>query len=205
MRKDVRIWVGGSNQDLFDGASIVFSEGQTHYLSRVMRIKEGMEIKVFDGFSGEWWCRILDVQRNSVSGEILECRRGMKPEPDVWLLFSPVKGDATETIVQKATELGASKIVPLSTQRTVVKAIKTERLRNIMVEAAEQCERLTCPVLEEEEAKVVDIVGKWPEDRMLILCDETAVSSTRETVLNNMYTQSAADKKAGILIGPEVC
>mmetsp|Transcript_40897 Transcript_40897/g.63844 ORF Transcript_40897/g.63844 Transcript_40897/m.63844 type:complete len:179 (-) Transcript_40897:19-555(-) len=127
----------------------------------------------------------------------------MKPEPDVWLLFSPVKGDATETIVQKATELGASKIVPLSTQRTVVKAIKTERLRNIMVEAAEQCERLTCPVLEEEEAKVVDIVGKWPEDRMLILCDETAVSSTRETVLNNMYTQSAADKKAGILIGPE--
>ncbi len=120
-RRDVRIFL---SQPLVaaEGAVVDFSPEQGHYLHKVMRVAEGSEIKVFDGVSGEWWCRLDAVAKASVHGVLTEQRRAMAPEPDLWLVFAPVKGDGTESIVQKSTELGASRILPIMTQRTVVKA-----------------------------------------------------------------------------------
>ena len=128
-----------------EGATVDFSAEQGHYLQKVMRVAEGSEIKVFDGASGEWWCRLDVVAKKSVRGVLTEQRRAMAPEPDLWLVFAPVKGDGTEIIVQKSTELGASRILPVMTHRTVVKAVRYDRLCSIAIEASEQSERLSAP------------------------------------------------------------
>lgn len=136
-------------QALDDGARVDLDPGQANYLGNVMRLGQGAELLVFDGQSGEWLARIAEAgkKRMTISVE----RRTREPEaiPDVWLGFAPVKRAQTDWLVEKATELGVAKLMPVMTQRTIAERVRLERLESIAIEAAEQCGRTRLPTIEE--------------------------------------------------------
>ena len=123
--------------------------GQANYLGNVMRLGEGAELLVFDGESGEWLARIAEAGRKRMALTVE--RRTRQPEsiPDVWLAFAPVKRSHTDWLVEKATELGVARLIPVITRRTIAERVKLERLEAIAIEAAEQCGRTRLPVIEE--------------------------------------------------------
>lgn len=136
----IRLYV---DSKLEESAFIDLSKEQSHYLCNVMRQKESDEILVFNGENGEWLCSINSISKKNCSVQAIKQSRSQKDEPDIWLCFAPVKNAPINNLVQKATELGVSKLVPVYTQRTVVSRVNTDRLRSIAIEAAEQSRRLT--------------------------------------------------------------
>ena len=130
---------------LAEGARVDLDSGQANYLGNVLRLGEGAELLLFDGSSGEWLARIAEAGRKRMALRVE--RRTREPEaiPDVWLAFAPVKRAQTDWLVEKATELGVARLMPVMTQRTVVERVKLERLEAIAIEAAEQCGRTRLP------------------------------------------------------------
>jgi 16S rRNA (uracil1498-N3)-methyltransferase len=116
-----------------------------HYLANVLRLKVDAELLLFDGISGEWLAKIVMARKGRL---VLQARsKTREPEaiPDVWLAFAPVKRAQTDWLVEKATELGAARLIPVMTQRTITERVKLERLQAISIEAAEQCGRTVLP------------------------------------------------------------
>src|SRR5438309_4334250 len=136
-------------QPLSEDAPVELDAGQANYLGNVLRMGTGTELLVFDGSSGEWLARIADAGKKRMT--LIVERKTREPEtmPDVWLALAPVKRAQTDWLVEKATELGAARLMPVITQRTVVERVKLERLESIAIEAAEQCGRTRLPELAE--------------------------------------------------------
>jgi len=136
-------------QPLADGAQVELESGAAHYLGKVMRLGEGDGVLLFDGQSGEWLARIGKAGRKRMTLAVE--RRTREPEaiPDVWLAFAPVKRAQTDWLVEKATELGAARLIPVMTRRTVAERVKLDRLEAIAIEAAEQCGRTLLPEIAE--------------------------------------------------------
>src|SRR5436190_6779563 len=134
---------------LADATSVELEADQANYLGNVMRLGPGSELLVFDDASGEWLARIAGASKKRMTLDIL--RRTREPErmPDVWLAFAPVKRAQTDWLIEKATELGAMRLIPVMTQRTVADRVKLERLESIAIEAAEQCGRTRLPEIAE--------------------------------------------------------
>jgi len=134
---------------LGEGVRVDLDAGQANYLGNVMRLGEGAELLVFDGSSGEWLARISEAGKKRMALTVE--RRTREPEaiPDVWLAFAPVKRAQTDWLVEKATELGVAKLIPVITQRTIAERVKLERLGSIAIEAAEQCGRTRLPTIDE--------------------------------------------------------
>jgi 16S rRNA (uracil1498-N3)-methyltransferase len=134
---------------LAENAAVDLDAGQANYLGNVMRLGVGAELLVFDGQSGEWLARITEAAKKRMTLSVT--RRTREPEaiPDVWLAFAPVKRTQTDWLVEKATELGVSRLLPVMTQRTVAERVKLERLQAIAIEAAEQCGRTLLPEIGE--------------------------------------------------------
>jgi 16S rRNA (uracil1498-N3)-methyltransferase len=128
-------------EPLGEGARIDLDTAQANYLGNVLRLREDAELLVFDGISGEWLARIASADRKRMALAVE--RRTREPEtiPDIWLAFAPVKRAQTDWLVEKATELGVARLVPIVTRRTIVERVKLERLEAISIEAAEQCGR----------------------------------------------------------------
>src|SRR5205807_5460997 len=126
-------------QPLSEGAAVALEAGQANYLGNAMRMGAGAELLVFDGSSGEWLARIAEAGKKRMTLAVE--RRTREPEtiPDVWLAFAPVKRAQTDWLVEKATELGAARLLPVITQRTIAERVRLDRLRAIAIEAAEQC------------------------------------------------------------------
>ena len=126
---------------LAEGARIDLDAGQANYLGNVMRLGEGAELLAFDGSSGEWIARIAEAGKKRMA--LAVGRRTREPETisDVWLAFAPVKRNQTDWLVEKATELGVARLIPVMTRRTIAERVKLERLEAIAIEAAEQCGR----------------------------------------------------------------
>ena len=114
-----------------------------------MRLGTGAELLVFDGSSGEWLARIAEAGRKRMTLAIERHTRDPEDIPDVWLAFAPVKRAQTDWLVEKATELGAAKLIPVMTHRTIAERVKLERLDAIAIEAAEQCGRTRLPEIVE--------------------------------------------------------
>ena len=133
---------------LGEGVRVDLDGGQANYLGNVMRLGEGAELLVFDGSSGEWLARISEAGKKRMALTVE--RRTREPEaiPDVWLAFAPVKRTQTDWLVEKATELGVAKLIPVITQRTIAERVKLERLGSIAIEAAEQCGRTRLPTID---------------------------------------------------------
>jgi 16S rRNA (uracil1498-N3)-methyltransferase len=136
-------------QPLSDAARLELDAAQANYLGNVMRLGAGGELLVFDGQSGEWLAHIAEAGKKRMILAVE--RRTREPEviPDVWLAFAPVKRAQTDWLVEKATELGAARLLPVITQRTIAERVKLERLEAISIEAAEQCGRTRLPEIAE--------------------------------------------------------
>jgi 16S rRNA (uracil1498-N3)-methyltransferase len=136
-------------QPLAEDARVELDSAQANYLGNVIRMGEGAELLVFDGSSGEWLARIAEAGRKRMTLSVERRTREAESVPDVWLAFAPVKRTQTDWLVEKATELGAARLIPVITQRTIVERVKLERLEAIAIEAAEQCGRTILPEITE--------------------------------------------------------
>jgi 16S rRNA (uracil1498-N3)-methyltransferase len=178
---------------LFAGAEITASSAQAHYLGSVMRRAVGGSVLIFNGEHGEWRATITALKRDRLVLHLAEQTRPQAPEADIWLLFAPLKRDATDLVVEKATELGVSALLPVLTERTNTARINPERLEAIAAEAAEQCERLTVPRIAAPR-KLWDVLGDWPSDRHLIAAIE------RDGAARHAAPQPGP---SALLVGPE--
>jgi 16S rRNA (uracil1498-N3)-methyltransferase len=129
--------------------SVDLDGAQANYLGNVLRLGEGAQLLLFDGQSGEWLARISQASKKRMALIVERQTRGAEAVPDVWLAFAPVKRTQTDWLVEKATELGAARLVPVITRRTIVERVKLERLEAIAIEAAEQCGRTRLPTIVE--------------------------------------------------------
>lgn len=155
---------------LAEGAQVELDAGQANYLGNVLRLKEGGELLVFDGAAGEWLARIAEAGKKRMILIVERQTREAEAIPDVWLAFAPVKRTQTDWLVEKATELGAARLLPVITQRTVVERVKLERLEAIAIEAAEQCGRTVLPEIAEPQALAAFLKSN---SRRLYFADES--------------------------------
>ena len=158
-------------QSLSEGVRVELDGGQATYLGNVLRLKEGAELLLFDGQSGEWRARIAEAGKKRMSLAIEKRTRAPEIVPDVWLAFAPVKRTQTDWLVEKATELGAARLIPVMTQRTVAERVKLGRLQSIAIEAAEQCGRTVLPDIVEP-SPLARLLVERDEDRRLYFADE---------------------------------
>jgi len=178
---------------LGEGATIDLNAGQANYLGNVMRLREGAELLLFDGASGEWLARVAEVGKRQMSLAIERLTKPIEAVPDLWLAFAPVKRGPVEWLVEKATELGVARLLPVVTKRTVVERLKLERLETIAIEAAEQCGRTVLPAIAEPVALEKFLAGR-DAARVLYFADETG---------GEAIGAAFAPGPALILIGPE--
>src|SRR4051812_44257948 len=180
-------------QPLGEVTSIELDAGQANYLGNVMRLGPGAELLVFDGSSGEWLARISDAGKKRMTLAVE--RRTREPEtiPDVWIAFAPVKRAQTDWLVEKATELGAARLIPVLTQRTVAERVKLGRLESIAIEAAEQCGRTRLPEIAEPLSLKQLLTGRDAQ-RRLYFADERG---------GEPVTAGFQSRAALILAGPE--
>lgn len=182
------------DQPLAPGQSVALTQDQAHYLSAVMRQAAGAVFLAFNGRDGEWLLRLIEINRRGglAVAERLTAEQGVPP--DLWLLFAPIKKARTDFIVEKAVEMGAARILPVTTAHTNSERIRQDRLQAHAREAAEQCGITWLPPVAEL-ARLDKVLAAWPEDRRLAFCDEAA-------------PQGAAFAKAApgpwaLLVGPE--
>ncbi|HXH52482.1 MAG TPA: 16S rRNA (uracil(1498)-N(3))-methyltransferase [Sphingomicrobium sp.] len=156
---------------LSEGARVELDGTQANYLGNVLRLREAAELLVFDGKSGEWLARIAEAGKKRMALAVERQTRGLETIPDAWLAFAPVKRHQTDWLVEKATELGAARLVPIITQRTIVDRVRLERLEAIAIEAAEQCGRTRLPALSEP-MPLTHLLGNRDPARTLYFADE---------------------------------
>jgi len=152
-------------------ACIELGAGQANYLGNVMRMGEDAELLVFDGRSGEWLARIAEAGKKRMTLSVERQTRESETVPDVWLAFAPVKRTQTDWLVEKATELGAARLIPVMTRRTVAERVKLERLEAIAIEAAEQCGRTVLPEIADP-LPLARLLDERDSGRTLYFADE---------------------------------
>jgi 16S rRNA (uracil1498-N3)-methyltransferase len=186
-----RLYVTG---ELGDGKAVAPSDAQAHYLLHVLRARAGERLCLFNGRDGEWLAEITAAGKRGVTLTVVSRTAPQGEVPDIWLCFAPVKKTPADYLAQKATELGAARLQPVFTRRTIVTRVNEERLRANAVEAAEQSDRLSVP---ETPAPVTleKLLASWPKERRLYFCDEGGDAKPLGTV--------AAPGPAAILTGPE--
>lgn len=190
----IRLFVDAA---LAEGAAIELSQDQAHYLKNVMRLGEGDAIALFNGANGEFRARLQSVTRRAASVIVEQQSRAPMTEPDLWLVFAPLKRARIDYLVEKATELGASALLPVITRHTNVERLNLDRLRAHAIEAAEQSERLTVPAILEPRA-LDALLASWDAARRIMLCDE---SGTAPPIAEALAGQSA--EAWAVLVGPE--
>ena len=122
-------------------------KSQSHYLSKVMRINIGQSFSLFNQ-SGEWQAKIKEINKGIAEFLVIKKLRSSNNEREIWLAFSPIKLNYLNLMIQKATELGITKFIPIITERTIVRKLNDKRLNKIIIEASEQSNRLKVPKLE---------------------------------------------------------
>jgi 16S rRNA (uracil1498-N3)-methyltransferase len=154
------------------GARVELDSAQANYLGNVMRMKEGDRLLVFDGMSGEWLAEVAEAGRKRMALAVVEPTRPQESVPDLWLAFAPVKKGRVDWLVEKAVELGVSRLLPVVTLRTVVDKLNLERMRAHIVEAAEQCGRTALADIDEP-LKLDPLLKARDPARTLYFADET--------------------------------
>jgi len=187
---------------LAGAARIELEPAQAHYLANVLRLKPGAELHLFNGRDGEWRGQIDTLGRGRCTVAVQDQTRAQRAEPDLWLLFAPLKKARTDYLAEKATEIGASLLWPVFTRRTQAERINLDRLRANAIEAAEQSERLSVPELRQP-AKLMDVLANWPADRHLLFCDESGGGLPIAQVLAAPGLRNSPTQHWAALIGPE--
>ena len=190
----VRLYI---DTDLSTSAAIELSKRQYNYLFNVMRLRPGDFVFLIDGKTGEYISEITKRETRSGSLNIISKNRDLNLPLDLWLLFSPIKKNRTDFIIEKATELGIKQIIPIVCTRTNSHNFRTRRMRSIMIEALEQCGGTFLPKVQEINS-LKRVLLKWPRQRQLIFCDELISGPLIKEELEKSRNRCGA-----ILIGPE--
>ena len=167
-------------------------KSQSHYLSKVMRIKENEVFSLFNS-NGEWEAKILKISKSIVEFKITKQLRQKENTKELWLAFSPIKSNYQNFMIQKATELGVTKFLPVIFDRTVVRKINKERLEKIIVEASEQSNRINVPIIED-----VQVLNNFLKTNSINLIFTDLNSNN-----NKIDKSKLTDKPTCIIVGPE--
>ncbi len=167
-------------------------KNQSHYLSKVMRVKENEVFSLFNN-EGEWEAKVLGIFKNIVEFKIIKQLRQKERTKELWLAFSPIKSNYQNFMLQKATELGVTKFLPIIFDRTVVRKINKDRIEKIIIEASEQSNRINVPTIEEAQ----DLNGFLKKNSMNLIF--TDLNSNIKKIDKSKFT----DKPVCIIIGPE--
>ena len=168
------------------------NKDQSHYLSKVMRVKENDVFSLFNK-EGEWEAKVLGIFKNIVEFKIIKKLRQKEITKELWLAFSPIKSNYQNFMLQKATELGVTKFLPIIFDRTVVRKINKDRIEKIVIEASEQSNRINVPTIEEAQ----DLNGFLKKNSMNLIF--TDLNSNIKKIDKSKFT----DKPVCIIIGPE--
>ena len=177
------------------GTAIALGRDQAHYLFGVMRLGPGASVALFNGRDGEWRAEVAEAGKR---GGTLVCVAQTAPlrlPPDLWLLFAPIKKARTDAIVEKATELGAARILPVQTEFTNSERVRQERLQAHAIEAAEQCGGTFVPEVGELRP-LAGVLESWPSERRLLFCDEARAGPASSLA-------GASRGPWAVLVGPE--
>ena len=167
-------------------------KNQSHYLSKVMRVKENEVFSLFNK-EGEWEAKVLGIFKNIVEFKIIKQLRQKETTKELWLAFSPIKSNYQNFMLQKATELGVTKFLPIIFDRTVVRKINKDRIEKIVIEASEQSNRINVPTIEEAQ----DLNRFLKKNSMNLIF--TDLNSNIKKIDKSKFT----DKPVCIIIGPE--
>jgi 16S rRNA (uracil1498-N3)-methyltransferase len=179
------------------GGCIELSTDKAHHLRNVLRLAAGAAVAAFNARDGEWLCRLDPNGRNRTWLKVDRRLRPPEDESDLWLMFAPIRRARLDWLVEKATELGVSELVPVWTEHTQTERLNLERLNAHIVAAAEQSERLSVPEL--HAPRTLDtVLAIWPHQRRLIVCDETGAGEPIGTALPRLAPTAAA-----LVTGPE--
>ncbi len=167
-------------------------KSQSHYLTKVMRVKENEVFSLFNK-EGEWEAKILGISKSIVMFKITKQLRQIENTKELWLAFSPIKSNYQNFMIQKATELGVTKFLPIIFERTVVRKINKERLEKIVIEASEQSNRINVPTIESPQ-KLDSFLKKDTMDLIFTDLNTDNIKVDKSKLTN---------KPVCIIIGPE--
>ena len=196
-KSKTRIFV---NKSISSNLIIYIKDKQHHFLKNVLRIKVNDEINIFDGITGEWKSTVMSINRENTVLRVTNIINKLKKSNDIWLVFAPIKHHRMSLAIQKATELGVSKIIPCITEFTNIRKINAKNLNDNAIEAAEQSERLDIPRIEKQ-VDLTTLLSNWPEDRKLIYCDEKI--KEKRSIIDLLTPVKDDENKWAVLIGPE--
>ena len=169
---------------------------QTHYIKDVMRLKIGDKLSIFN-ISGEWNAIIQSYEKKGARIKVMKKVREKESEKNIWLAFSPIKQNPLNFIIQKGTELGIQKFIPILTERSMVREINIERIKKIIVEASEQSNRISVPEINSPKS-LKDFLLQFPKNGYLIFCDINSDKNSLKKILEKKNNIPLC-----ILIGPE--
>ena len=167
-------------------------KSQSHYISKVMRIKVSEVFSLFNS-GGEWEAKILNISKSLVEFNITKQLRQKEYPKELWLAFSPIKSNYFNFMIQKATELGVTKFLPIIFDRTVVRKINKERLEKVIIEAAEQSNRINVPSIEEPKS-----LKKFLDDKKMDL-----IFTDLNSKINKLDLKKLTNNPSCIIVGPE--
>jgi len=191
------------DQTLADGATLGLEDTQANYLVNVLRLKPGAGVLVFNGRDGEWRAELAAAAKKKPALHVIERTREQTPSGDLHYLFSPLKHARLDYMVQKAVEMGVSRLQPIIMQHTQAERVNLHRMRANAIEAAEQCGVLNIPEIAEPK-KFQSLTHGWRPDRLLVFCDEDAEVKDPAAVLSSARSGGIAGPlPVSVLVGPE--
>jgi len=183
------------SENLSEGHIITLDGTQAHYLSKVMRVREGDSVILCDNATGEWSTQVGSVEKRRVQLTATGILRPREDVPDLWLCPALLKKDRFDVVLEKATELGAARIQPLLTRRCVADKLNLDRAATLTIEAAEQCARTALPDVAAP-IKLDAMLRDWDKGRALFFADEDGGDPAAPAF-------AACSVPAAIIIGPE--
>lgn len=187
---------------LAPGLSVALDRMQANYLCNVLRLDHGDPVLVFNGREGEWRAKIERSGRKSAALALLDQARAQDKAADLHYLFAPLKHARLDYMVQKAVELGVSRLAPVLTRHTQAARVNLERMRANAIEAAEQCGILSLPEIAEPKTLEQALAALDPA-RVLVFCDEDAEMTDPLAALSALRKDRAETPALAVLIGPE--
>ena len=188
---DIRLFYSGN---LSINLNSKLDKSKSHYVNNVMRVKVNETFSLFNS-DGEWCAKVNEISKGIVKFIVTKQIRHKENSREIWLAFSPIKPNYFNFMIQKATELGVTKFLPIIFDRTIVRKVNKERLEKITIEAAEQSNRINVPIIENSQT-LKSFLGKNKNKINLIFAD-------LNSKIKKFETNKLINKPVCILIGPE--
>ena len=182
-------------QELSSAVQVTIEGNQAHYLTRVMRVAPGDAVILCDDITGEWAAEVVEAGKRHVLLQPRDHQRPREAVPDFWLCPALLKKDRFDLVLEKATELGVDRILPVITRRCVADKLNAGRAETVVTEAAEQCARTALPEVAAV-CRLDTLLDEWPQERHLFFADEEGGEPAADAFCY-------AEGPAALLVGPE--